>query len=141
MRVLKASTKDKTVWQPEVATLLDLKKKLEQCLVSTDDVAPTPPAQNGLASDSEIERLQESVDQQVYNFLFGSCSTTFLFGLIVAGVVGEEVERKRSGERRMAAAGGTPVGLQSDAGESYGRTRTRVGKKQKGQEISGYFFW
>lgn len=64
MRAVKASTKDKAVWQPEVAILLDLKKKLEQCPVP-EDVAPTLPAQNGLASDGEIQRLQESVDKQV----------------------------------------------------------------------------
>lgn len=71
MRTLKSSGKEKSVWQPEVTILLELKKQLEQAsvAVATNNVSSSEPkpAQNGCSStgDADVKHLQEAVDKQV----------------------------------------------------------------------------
>lgn len=54
MRQLKASTKDKSVWQPEVEKLLDLKKKLAAAQVG----AATP-------ANASVASLEKAIAEQV----------------------------------------------------------------------------
>lgn len=62
VRQLKASTKDKAVWQPEVTKLLDLKKQLEAAQKSTPQ-ASTPAAASQNASQS-VQDLEKAVQAQ-----------------------------------------------------------------------------
>ncbi|KAK4884945.1 hypothetical protein RN001_001216 [Aquatica leii] len=66
VRVLKSSGVAKTVWQPEVDILIDLKKQLESAKKSStnvlNDVGKT--MNNGATSAEEIAVIQENVDKQ-----------------------------------------------------------------------------
>ncbi|KAF2893703.1 hypothetical protein ILUMI_12476 [Ignelater luminosus] len=67
VRSLKASGADKSIWQPEVTILLDLKKKLE-AVQKSKPVQPndeSKPLQNGIsASPEEIKALEVELDKQ-----------------------------------------------------------------------------
>lgn len=65
VRALKSSNANKSVWQPEVTVLLDLKKKLEiaQKNTLTNNVVQ-PPVQNGEINSEVIKRLEEEVTKQ-----------------------------------------------------------------------------
>lgn len=58
VRQLKASTKDKTVWQPEVNKLLELKKQLEAAQKTT------PPAAAPAAATQSVQDLEKAVQAQ-----------------------------------------------------------------------------
>ncbi|PZC70783.1 hypothetical protein B5X24_HaOG214903 [Helicoverpa armigera] len=62
VRQLKASTKDKTVWQPEVAKLLELKKQLE---AAQKQAAQTQAAQKQSAqTQGDVSSLEKAVAEQ-----------------------------------------------------------------------------
>ncbi|XP_058982072.1 methionine--tRNA ligase, cytoplasmic-like [Musca domestica] len=62
VRQLKAQTKDKSVWQPEVNKLLDLKKQLAAAQSGTSTPAPTNPAP---ASDAnQVKELEDKIAKQ-----------------------------------------------------------------------------
>lgn len=69
VRQLKASTKDKAVWQPEVNKLLDLKKQLEEAKKASPTATPaaaaaTPAPANGSQSVQDLEKaIQEQGDK------------------------------------------------------------------------------
>ncbi|KAH8290278.1 hypothetical protein KR054_001553 [Drosophila jambulina] len=68
VRQLKASTKDKTVWQPEVNKLLELKKQLEEAKkavpAAAAAVTATPAPANGSQSVQDLEKaIQEQGDK------------------------------------------------------------------------------
>uniref|UniRef100_A0A2A4K7Y8 Methionine--tRNA ligase, cytoplasmic n=1 Tax=Heliothis virescens TaxID=7102 RepID=A0A2A4K7Y8_HELVI len=65
VRELKASTKDKTVWQPEVNKLLDLKKQLAAAQ-SAPAVAQTAPAvtQSASANSTDLSALEKELAEQ-----------------------------------------------------------------------------
>ncbi|XP_030373626.1 methionine--tRNA ligase, cytoplasmic [Scaptodrosophila lebanonensis] len=66
VRQLKASTKDKAVWQPEVAKLLDLKKQLEAAQKTTTAPFPSDNAkQNGTRSVQELEAAVQAQGNKV----------------------------------------------------------------------------
>lgn len=70
MRLLKSSGAQKTLWQPEVAVLLELKKKLEAAQKSAKSEAAAPtkeekPSQNGVNSTVDVKALQDEIDKQV----------------------------------------------------------------------------
>lgn len=63
VRQLKAQTKDKSVWQPEVNKLLDLKKQLDAAQSGTSTPATTNPAP---ASDAnQVKELEDKIAKQV----------------------------------------------------------------------------
>ncbi|TMW40661.1 hypothetical protein DOY81_014257 [Sarcophaga bullata] len=62
VRQLKASTKDKTVWQPEVNKLLDLKKQLAEAQ-SKQASTTTETKQNGNVSNN-IKDLESAIQAQ-----------------------------------------------------------------------------
>lgn len=63
VRQLKATTKDKAVWQPEVNVLLDLKKQL----TAAQAAPPTAPAATAtpVASSEKVKELEQRITQQV----------------------------------------------------------------------------
>ena len=61
MRQLKASTKDKTIWQPEVEKLLALKKQLANAQASAASCGP---------SDDSVASLEKAIAEQVISFVF-----------------------------------------------------------------------
>ncbi|KAG5896434.1 hypothetical protein JTB14_022513 [Gonioctena quinquepunctata] len=61
VRVLKSSAAAKTVWQPEVAVLLDLKKKLE---MAQKTPAVEEPIKNSEIAPEEMKKLAEDVTKQ-----------------------------------------------------------------------------
>jgi len=66
VRELKASTKDKAVWQPEVTKLLALKKQLEEAKKTAPAAAPAaaPAPSNGSQSVQDLEKaIQEQGDK------------------------------------------------------------------------------
>ncbi|SPP73669.1 methionine--tRNA ligase, cytoplasmic [Drosophila guanche] len=68
VRELKASTKDKAVWQPEVSKLLDLKKQLEEAkksAVSAPASASAP--SNGAQSVQDLEKAVQAQGEKVRN--------------------------------------------------------------------------
>ncbi|XP_001360316.2 methionine--tRNA ligase, cytoplasmic [Drosophila pseudoobscura] len=68
VRQLKTSTKDKTVWQPEVSKLLDLKKQLEEAkktAVAAPASAPAP--SNGGQSVQDLEKAVQAQGEKVRN--------------------------------------------------------------------------
>lgn len=89
VRALKSSGVEKKVWEPEVAKLLDLKKKLAAAQgasapakaapakgagkkESKKPTAPkeskTPVQENGVAADpAEVKQLEQEIDKQVRN--------------------------------------------------------------------------
>ncbi|XP_014085549.2 methionine--tRNA ligase, cytoplasmic [Bactrocera oleae] len=62
VRQLKATTKDKAVWQPEVNVLLDLKKQL----TAAQAAPPTAPAATAtpVASSEKVKELEQRITQQ-----------------------------------------------------------------------------
>lgn len=66
VRQLKATTKDKAQWQPEVNKLLDLKKQLEEAKKTApgSTAAPTSAPTNGSQSVQDLEKaIQEQGDK------------------------------------------------------------------------------
>ncbi|EDW72463.1 uncharacterized protein Dwil_GK20695 [Drosophila willistoni] len=64
VRQLKSSTKDKSVWQPEVNVLLDLKKQLEAAQ-KTASAAPVPAASAPATPNGEqVKALENKIAQQ-----------------------------------------------------------------------------
>lgn len=63
MRQLKASTKDKAVWQPEVNKLLNLKKQLEQAQKNSNSIAASSTTTTQSTSQS-VQQLELAVQQQ-----------------------------------------------------------------------------
>lgn len=71
VRKLKTSGAEKSIWQPEVAILLDLKKKLETAQKSSQSSQPQiTPTQNNVANAEEVKRLEQEVSKQVKNLVF-----------------------------------------------------------------------
>ena len=62
MRLLKSSSKDKSVWQPEVTKLLDLKKQLAEAEKSAAAAPPAKPAQQEVPED--VASLEAAVAAQ-----------------------------------------------------------------------------
>lgn len=75
MRTLKAGG-DKKVWQPEVAILLDLKKKLAAAEVSSNSETKsqaTPSSggvMNGAVNPTDVKNLEAKIAEQVLLLLF-----------------------------------------------------------------------
>lgn len=70
MRTLKSSGASKTVWQPEVAILLDLKKKLELAQKSTETSSQNNVQnanQNGISDKVDVKQLEDDIAKQVSN--------------------------------------------------------------------------
>ncbi|XP_034651564.1 methionine--tRNA ligase, cytoplasmic [Drosophila subobscura] len=68
VRELKASTKDKAVWQPEVSKLLDLKKQLEEAKKSAVTAPASAPApSNGAQSVQDLEKAVQAQGEKVRN--------------------------------------------------------------------------
>ncbi|KAL7736851.1 hypothetical protein ACLKA6_015685 [Drosophila palustris] len=67
VRQLKASTKDKAVWQPEVNKLLDLKKQLEAAQKTASIAAPAaaPAAQSDTQSVQDLEKAVQAQGEKV----------------------------------------------------------------------------
>ncbi|XP_039480722.1 methionine--tRNA ligase, cytoplasmic [Drosophila santomea] len=63
VRQLKASTKDKAVWQPEVTKLLDLKKQLEEAKKTAPAAAPATAAAPSGGSQS-VQDLEKAIQEQ-----------------------------------------------------------------------------
>lgn len=63
VRLLKSSGVGKSIWQPEVAILLDLKKKLEMAKKTSTD--GQPPLQNTAVNEADVKHLEEEVTKQV----------------------------------------------------------------------------
>ncbi|XP_026745297.1 bifunctional glutamate/proline--tRNA ligase-like, partial [Trichoplusia ni] len=63
VRQLKASTKDKTVWQPEVTKLLDLKKQLEAAKKAQQSAAASSPAGDVASLEKAVAEQGEKVRQ------------------------------------------------------------------------------
>lgn len=79
VRKLKTSGIDKSVWQPEVNVLLDLKKQLEVLQKNNSNSV----IQNGLSNSSAvIKQLEEDILKQVVIFFY-NMDITFMFFLIV----------------------------------------------------------
>lgn len=55
MRQLKSSSKDKSVWQPEVTKLLDLKKQLAEAEKSAATATPAKPQHGGPEDVASLE--------------------------------------------------------------------------------------
>lgn len=55
MRQLKSSSKDKTVWQPEVTKLLELKKQLAEAEKTAAAALPAKPLQQGSKDVASLE--------------------------------------------------------------------------------------
>lgn len=67
VRKLKSSGVEKSIWQPEVAILLDLKKKLEMVQQKSSKGTSQVPAlqQNGVIDLEKAKQLEEEVSKQV----------------------------------------------------------------------------
>ncbi|XP_068147397.1 methionine--tRNA ligase, cytoplasmic [Drosophila tropicalis] len=64
VRQLKSTTKDKSVWQPEVNVLLDLKKQLEAAQ-KTASAAPAPaPSAAATPNAEQVKSLEDKIAQQ-----------------------------------------------------------------------------
>ncbi|VEN61377.1 unnamed protein product [Callosobruchus maculatus] len=114
VRLLKSSGADKKVWQPEVAILLDLKKKLEEAQKNATAKSEPNPAQNGVVDPKEIERLTEEVNKQ------GMVVRRLKEGGGDKSVWQLEVEKLLTLKAQLAAASGAPV--------------TASGKSKKGKK-------
>lgn len=64
VRKLKASTKDKTVWQPEVNKLLDLKKQLAEAQAATSATTASTPAASTPADANKVKGLEDKIAKQ-----------------------------------------------------------------------------
>lgn len=65
MRQLKSSGVEKSVWQPEVAILLDLKKKLEMAQKNALKSSTQASPDNIVGGAAENQNLEEEVSKQV----------------------------------------------------------------------------
>lgn len=65
VRQLKATTKDKAVWQPEVNVLLDLKKQLAAVQAAPPTPTATASATTPMTSDRKVKELEQRITQQV----------------------------------------------------------------------------
>ena len=65
VRILKSTAADKSVWQPEVKILLELKSKLEAAK-KCEATSATNSCNVGASSEADIKRLEEKVAKQVY---------------------------------------------------------------------------
>lgn len=67
VRKLKGSTKDKSVWQPEVDVLLGLKKQLEAAQKAAKEApasAPPAPAPSSAANPAQVKALEDKIALQ-----------------------------------------------------------------------------
>lgn len=105
VRALKSSAADKTIWQPEVKILLDLKAKLEAVKKAA---TPAPPADkplvNGVAGNGEeIKALEAAVTEQ------GLVVRKLKEGGADKSVWQPEVQKLLSLKNQLASATGSPV--------------------------------
>ncbi|CAH2014871.1 unnamed protein product [Acanthoscelides obtectus] len=103
VRLLKSSGADKKVWQPEVATLLDLKKKLEAAQKAATSKPEQKHVQNGIVDVKEIDKMTEEVNKQ------GLVVRKLKEGGAEKSVWQPEVEKLLALKAQLAVASGTPA--------------------------------
>lgn len=64
VRQLKASTKDKAVWQPEVNKLLDLKKQLAEAQAAASSSTATPAPSPASADANKVKEVEDKIAKQ-----------------------------------------------------------------------------
>lgn len=64
VRQLKASTKDKAVWQPEVNKLLDLKKQLAEAQASAPAATATPAPTPASSDANKVKDIEDKIAKQ-----------------------------------------------------------------------------
>lgn len=101
VRQLKASTKDKTVWQPEVNKLLDLKKQLAEAQSATSALTSSTSAPTTPVDTNKVKELEDKIAKQAEKVRTLKASSD-------ASVWKPEVEILLSFKKELSALTGVP---------------------------------
>ncbi|ALC42554.1 CG15100 [Drosophila busckii] len=138
VRQLKASTKDKTVWQPEVSKLLELKKQLEAAQKS----APAVP-QKGVQTVADLEKAVQAQGEKVRQ-LKGSTKDKAVWQPEVNVLLdlkkqleAAQKSAKEAPTAPAAAAAAAPVAASDDKVKALEAQITQQGEKVRSLKASG----
>ncbi|KAH8261566.1 hypothetical protein KR044_011192 [Drosophila immigrans] len=134
VRQLKASTKDKAVWQPEVTKLLDLKKQLEAAQKTAATAAPaaaTAPQQSGAQTVQQLEQAVQAQGEKVRQ-LKGSTKDKAVWQPEVIVLL----DLKKKLEAAKAAPAATPAVAPAAASADAGKVKALEDKiAQQGEKV------